>query len=240
LGASGFLNNFSGKEIGNLVIESADGFGTMTWLSLDGDSLGASRKSLITVSSIQQNTNMIWDGATTVHDNWGTAPTRVYPLNLSFNLTIAADSIEVFPLDVLGNADSSDYYLIKGADDVFTLTLNQNIDATLWYGVEAFGNGVPAVVRRTKIEARNFALKQNYPNPFNPSTVIRYELSADNFVTLKVYDVLGREVKTLVSEQENAGTHSVTFSADNLPSGVYLYKLISSKYASTRKMLLLK
>lgn len=237
---SGFLSNFTSQQIGKFTIRSADGFGTMTWLSLDGDSLSASRKSLITISSIQQNTNMIWDGTTTVHDNWGTAPTRVYPLDVSLNLIIAADSIKLFPLDVLGNADSSNYYFIKGVDDVFTLTLDQNIDRTLWYGVEAYGNGVPTGVRRNTIEIGSFALDQNYPNPFNPSTVISYELSADNFVTLKVYDVLGREVKTLVSERENAGTHSLTLSADNLPSGIYFYKISSGNYVSTKKMLLLK
>jgi hypothetical protein len=86
----------------------------------------------------------------------------------------------------------------------------------------------------------HFSLEQNYPNPFNPSTTIRYQLPVNGFVTLKVYDVLGREVKTLVSERENAGIHVVGFNATNLPSGVYFYRLQAGTYHDTKKLLLLK
>lgn len=100
------------------------------------------------------------------------------------------------------------------------------------------------------VPPKTFSLLQNYPNPFNPATTIRYELSANSFVTLKVYDVLGREVATLVNERQSAGSHSVVFSAvggsasggnaGNLPSGMYIYKLEAGTYSATRKLLLLK
>lgn len=85
-----------------------------------------------------------------------------------------------------------------------------------------------------------YRLQQNYPNPFNPSTVISYQLPANSMVTLKVYDVLGREVETLVNERQNAGTHSITFDASTLPSGVYFYRLQAGTYSNTKKLLLLK
>ncbi|MFZ1082396.1 MAG: T9SS type A sorting domain-containing protein [Candidatus Kryptoniota bacterium] len=85
-----------------------------------------------------------------------------------------------------------------------------------------------------------FRLEQNYPNPFNPSTIINYELSANSFVTLKVYDALGREVKTLVADRQNAGTHSATFGASHLTSGVYFYTLQAGSLSKTMKLLLLK
>jgi hypothetical protein len=85
-----------------------------------------------------------------------------------------------------------------------------------------------------------FSLFQNYPNPFNPTTTISYELSANSFVSLKVYDVLGREVTTLVAKTQTAGNHSVTLDASNLPSGVYLYRLQAGIYSNTKKLLLLK
>lgn len=85
-----------------------------------------------------------------------------------------------------------------------------------------------------------FQLEQNYPNPFNPATVISYQLSANSYVTLKVYDVLGRVVATLVNGREDAGSHMVTFDASRLPSGVYFYRLDAGDYSAVKKMLLLK
>jgi aminopeptidase N len=86
----------------------------------------------------------------------------------------------------------------------------------------------------------NFSLEQNYPNPFNPSTTIKYSLGKAGITTLKIYDVLGKEVATLVNEELQAGPHEVTFDASNLPSGVYVYKIQSGEYINSKKMLLLK
>jgi photosystem II stability/assembly factor-like uncharacterized protein len=85
-----------------------------------------------------------------------------------------------------------------------------------------------------------FNLGQNFPNPFNPTTSIGYDLPVNSFVTLKIYDVLGREVQTLVNERQNPGNHSVTFTASKLPSGVYFYRLQAGSYSAAKKLLLLK
>jgi hypothetical protein len=88
--------------------------------------------------------------------------------------------------------------------------------------------------------ARTYSLYQNYPNPFNPTTVISYQLPVNTFVTLKVYDELGRQVKTLIEERQNAGSHSVTFNADNLSSGVFFYTLTAESFVETRKLIFIK
>ncbi len=88
--------------------------------------------------------------------------------------------------------------------------------------------------------SRAFALEQNYPNPFNPSTAISYQLPAKSFVTLKVYDMLGREVATLVNGFAQAGSHSVRFDAGGLASGVYFTRLQAGRFVQVRKMLLVK
>jgi WD40 repeat protein len=85
-----------------------------------------------------------------------------------------------------------------------------------------------------------FSLSQNYPNPFNPSTNIEYRIPEDGFVSLSIYNSLGQQVSILVNEDQSAGNHSLTFSADNLPSGLYFYELRSGSFVETRKMLLLK
>jgi Secretion system C-terminal sorting domain len=86
----------------------------------------------------------------------------------------------------------------------------------------------------------NFKLFQNYPNPFNPSTVINYQLPVRSFVTLKVYDILGRVVATLVKEVKNAGSYSITFNSNKLSSGIYIYSLRAGDKQFSRKMILLK
>ncbi len=85
-----------------------------------------------------------------------------------------------------------------------------------------------------------FKLSQNYPNPFNPSTMIEYSIANQQKVELKVYDVLGREVATLVNEIQNPGSYNVMFNAASLSSGIYFYKLVSGSYSDIKKMILVK
>jgi len=87
---------------------------------------------------------------------------------------------------------------------------------------------------------QTFSLNQNYPNPFNPSTVIEYQLPKDGFVTLKLYDILGREVSTLVNGFRAQGKYSVSFNASKLASGIYFYQLKSNGFSSIKKMILTK
>ncbi len=77
---------------------------------------------------------------------------------------------------------------------------------------------------------------QNYPNPFNPSTTISYETNINGFVSLKVYDALGREINTLVNEYQSAGNHKINFNGAQLPSGVYFYRLITGGNSNIKKM----
>jgi hypothetical protein len=91
-------------------------------------------------------------------------------------------------------------------------------------------NGIP----------KQYALYQNYPNPFNPTSIIRYDLPKSSFVTLKVYDVLGREVGTLVNERQEPGVHQVNWQASGFASGVYFYRLQSGGFVQTKKLILVR
>ncbi len=86
----------------------------------------------------------------------------------------------------------------------------------------------------------DYHLFQNYPNPFNSSTNIEFQVANFGFVSLDVYDILGRKIKTLINEVRSAGNYIVNFKADDLPSGIYIYRLISKNYSKTQKMILLK
>ena len=86
----------------------------------------------------------------------------------------------------------------------------------------------------------NFALEQNYPNPFNPSTVISYQLPVNSMVSLKIYDLLGREIATLVNEEQSAGWKEVKWNASAFSSGFYFYKLQTGNFVDVKKMLVVK
>lgn len=101
-----------------------------------------------------------------------------------------------------------------------------------------FGN--PTSISRISNFSPQFDLLQNYPNPFNPSTEIHYQLAKPGFVTLKVFDALGKEVKILVNQYQSRGNYSVKFDASQLASGVYLYELKTNDFNSTRKMIFVK
>lgn len=99
------------------------------------------------------------------------------------------------------------------------------------------------IEEETSQNPKEFVLHQNYPNPFNPATTINYNLPLGGFVSLKVYDMLGKEVAVLVNEVKSPGNHFVQFNSNShsgLPSGVYIYKLFTENYTASRKMLLLK
>jgi len=89
-------------------------------------------------------------------------------------------------------------------------------------------------------QPETFSLSQNYPNPFNPSTQIRFEIPVSGFVSLKVFDLLGRQVATLVNEQREAGSYSLQWNGAKMPSGVYFYRLEASAFTETKKLILLR
>ena len=124
--------------------------------------------------------------------------------------------------DNIGSLNGSFAYRLKQMD----------FDGSFQYSAEV-------LVKNTTLPA-SFDLSQNYPNPFNPSTTINYDLPVKSFVTLKVYDILGSEVATLVNENQDASHYSIKFDASKLSSGIYLYKLKAGDFVQTRKMILMK
>jgi len=128
---------------------------------------------------------------------------------------------------------------------------------TNYWGNPSFGNGTATlpgdanigalgVVNATAVEELNsgipsgFSLSQNYPNPFNPTTNIRYTLTKESQVTLKIFDMLGREVENIVNQKQAAGSYEVNFNASKLASGVYIYRISAGDFVQSMKMMLIK
>ena len=110
------------------------------------------------------------------------------------------------------------------------------------YGIGyATSDKIPSSVEGDEVSLpQKFYLEQNFPNPFNPSTKIKYSVPKSSKVIIKVFDVLGNEIETLVNEEKPTGIYEITWYAEQLPSGVYFYQLKAGSFVSTKKMILLK
>lgn len=157
----------------------------------------------------------------------GAADVKVLPA-AAHNVTANGNKVVFFTFDPLSVDTQSPDYIWWGDSTV----------AIQYQAVDWFGANVVSV-ENEQVPAR-FDLAQNYPNPFNPSTKIVYSVPSKSNVTLKVYNLLGQEVATLVNAVKNVGRYELTFNASNLPSGVYFYTLNAGNFSVTKKMMLLK
>ncbi len=133
------------------------------------------------------------------------------------------------------------YVVGRGTDALNSITVARNYVREAFDVYENNFTDFPVnVENENNIVPKEFVLNQNYPNPFNPNTAISYQLSAQSKVELKIFDVLGREVQTLVNEIQNAGNYKVNFNAANLPSGVYIYQIKADNFIQSKKMMLVK
>jgi len=136
------------------------------------------------------------------------------------------------------------YRLAKGLGFVSSISCEFGCGSTrLVYAIvngNVYGDRITNVEKGITTRPKEYILDQNFPNPFNPSTTIRYQIPQNGFVTLKVYDILGKEVATLVNEVKASGRYEVNFDASTLASGIYLYRLNVNDYLDVKKMLLIK
>ena len=125
-------------------------------------------------------------------------------------------------------------------DDTVNFTQSSNIDLNAW-GYNLYKKiDNPTDVKQNLVKIEDFKLLQNYPNPFNPTTVINFELPEASQVELKIYNMLGQEIATLVNEEKPVGRHSVQFNASTLSSGIYIYQIKANNFIQSKKMILMK
>ncbi len=158
----------------------------------------------------------------------------VWPrINCAYNNPmLLKGSIEGLPLGDLNWFPKAKTLWEQNRTDAMSWILNEDTSQFVLTGIQTKGNNneLPS----------NFTLSQNYPNPFNPTTIINYSIPKAQMVTLRIYNILGQEVTTLVNQEQSAGNYKVTFDASNLASGVYFYSFKSGNFTSVKKMMLLK
>lgn len=201
------------------------------------------------------------------NNNWEFFKKIVSPINVirdyfGYSIFIEGDSILIgSPGDVNNGTRTAKAYLYTQNNDDFNLSYTFEPSDSIYH--DGFGIGVSMNKREFLIGApygrkaylyspypmsindegdllTDYFLFQNYPNPFNPTTKIKLSIPKSEMVQIKVYDILGKEVKILLDKYMQTGTYEVEFNASNLPSGVYFYRMISGSYAETKKMLLLR
>ena len=151
----------------------------------------------------------------------------------SFSASTAYELVDTTFMDVEYEMNQTYYYRVTAFDHAGNQSdFSDVVEAALLSAMEDL---VPA----------EFALHQNYPNPFNPTTQIKFDLAEDGLVTIKIYDVMGRQLKTLVNSVKTAGYHSIRWDATNdlgegVSAGMYIYMIQAGDFVSTRKMVLLK
>ncbi len=123
---------------------------------------------------------------------------------------------------------------------VYYFNSGKIIASDIYDGLYVFKTQDPISIRNNENISDKFSLSQNYPNPFNPATNIQFQIPKAGFVKLAIFDVLGKEIQTLVNQQLSAGRYEVDFDGTSLPSSVYYYKLETGEYSETKKMVLIK
>jgi hypothetical protein len=181
------------------------------------------------------------NGATLIYNIYrATSSTSTPPSFSNFSLisTVSADTYEFIDSYFTINGNFYVHYYVEvsyipteGGKESYTEKTNiVSTSASLAY----------KIISHTENKPSTFQVSQNYPNPFNPITKILYSIKEEGFVTLKVYDILGKEIVTLVNENKPTGTYEAEFNASQLPSGMYIYKIQSGSFTDVKKMLLTK
>ncbi len=205
--------------------------------------IGAINPILISHSAIRTATTLMpsYEVKAYIKNKSGIANAKVYWTTdttsgfSQLTMTATADTFRAYiPQQPLG---AKIYYYISATSNN-SKTITKPLPAPS--GNFRFTVTLPTVVSNGNETVKEFKLYQNYPNPFNPSTNIKYQIANNSFVTLKVYDVLGKEVAVLINQYQKAGNYEIQFSKNNIPSGIYFYRITAGDYSDVKKMIVTK
>lgn len=255
-GGSIFLISHSGVNMGNNFCSASGGVGTGTYPGGNGGT-GRIR---IDAPSITGTTipPVGYEGTSYAYVGTSTTPLITKPVDqfwgiLNFNVNTGSPGTKI-TVGVLNSDGSVLLDSVPTGSNLNYLGLQQSINSIKLIArlYNSLGNQTPILfdwtvewtvtdIKDVPLSLLNeFVLEQNYPNPFNPATSIEYQIPELSFTTIKICDVLGKEIETLVNEEKPAGTYEVMWNAADLPSGVYFYRMQAGSYVNTKKMMVIK
>jgi hypothetical protein len=250
-------------DLGNMVAIAFDTTGTLYGAMETGEiysidlsngtyQLVSTAQIELTAITFEPSTNNLW---ASISGGFGVPKDQIFKIDLMTGDTtlVGQTGFSNISTNDLAFDENGVLYGIKGSgptvSDLFTININTgegtlvgSVGLMALTGLAFAETGFVVSVDGSddKTIPTEFSLSQNYPNPFNPETTIKFSIPISSFVTLKLYDVIGNEVKTLVNNQKSAGQYEVTLNASDLSSGIYFYKLEVGSFVETKKMVLLK
>ncbi len=226
--------NLSSSGVQNISGISAGSYGVAMFhnsneaLIFDGDSLDrvslTTNSKTKTISYLSYNTNF-QNIAITKDDKYAFVAGAIEKLVISLDNNSVIETFTAGGTNITTNSNGSEFYVTDSYNGTVRVYKEQ-----IPNGVKSGKNYLPS----------DYQLSQNYPNPFNPNTTIKYAIPKAGLVTIKVYNILGNEIATLVNEEKRPGEYSVIFNGLNLSSGIYFYRITSGKFTETKKLILMK
>ena len=274
-GTSGILNHGSARETGfpqsgtSINATTVMAFGSPATLTAGATYYWQVKSRLNSNTSVESPWSMVASFSTAAGASsvvpLVVSPNYLQPLNnttavLTWNIPVQSDSHLKYDLQYSKNADFNNAVSKTNLNDPSALVTGLETKSTYyWRVLSKTDNGSTSSYSTTgsfttsgatSVEEQEtiptaYELSQNYPNPFNPTTRINFAIPQNSFVTIKVYDMLGREVKTLINQQMVSGNHSIDWNADNnlgikVATGMYIYRITAGNFVSTKKMVLIK
>ncbi len=216
---TGHLNEYGSASTDMMVLNSATGFGSVNWLTLVDSALNESSKSIFSIGTKMMNTGMIWDGTTTIHDDWGTSPALIYPLTLSISLKTKFPVLRVTPLNVYGQEVlSKAKFYITGGDGFATVNFDQYEDKTIWYSIKGI-TGDYSNMESFSTDSESQILC--YPNPSNDIVHFKWTGNTNEPVQLLIFNVAGEEILRRDMQYE------INLPANEIGKGVHIYHIIT-------------
>jgi hypothetical protein len=204
---------------GDMTLSGSGAFATVAWTSDRDIPLAQSRSSLLTIVGRAENSGMIWDGSSTVHNNWGTTPALMQPCIIRVVFT-GCDTVRIYPLDSLGRASTYRAFAKDGIGEI-PVTIDPAVFRTPWYGVERI-SASPSAVDESRVPSA-FRVRV-YPNPADDALIVQFALPSASSARVSLHDMLGRRVAELDGGLAAPGEKRFRIPTGHLVEGVYLLR----------------